>query len=86
MEPGKRYRGYGWLNEYKEFCFEPEETGSRAGVIKPISSKDGVSLSATKKLLLVKVNLNISKDKTAILKELMMKMNVLFKMIREYDF
>ena len=42
MEPGKRYKGYAFINEYKQFCFEPEATGSQAGREQIVMSKDGV--------------------------------------------
>lgn len=57
MIPGKRYRGYGYLNEFKEFCFEPEDTGSRAGVIKQICTREGVSVSESKNFLLIHIKM-----------------------------
>lgn len=85
MIPGKRYRGWGFLNEYREFCFEPEETGSREGVIKQIISKDGVSLSETKGNLLIRVKVAKEPNKAILVSNILRKVNSISKLIYEYD-
>lgn len=86
MEPGKRYRGYGFINEYNEFCFEPENTGSRAGLVKQITVRDGVSLSHTRDNLLIHIKVQKSHDVVTLLRNVMSKFNIIGKLIQEYDF
>ena len=85
MVPGKRYRGYGYINEYKEFCFEPEETGAHAGQIKAVCSRDGVKVSESKNFIIVKFNLDKQDEKLAYLKELAKAYNTISQIIQEYD-
>ena len=85
MIPGKRYRGYGYVNEYKEFCFEPENTGSREGVIKAICSRDGVSLSETKDYILIRAKLPKCNNLLDRLKGLAKVYNEIVRILREYE-
>lgn len=57
MQVGKKYRGYGILNEYGEFDFLPEETGSRSGKIKTIKETSSYVLSTTNKKVLIHIRL-----------------------------
>lgn len=85
MIPGKRYRGYGFINEYKEFCFEPEQTGAHEGREKSVCVRDGVRVSATKNLVIVKFNLEKQDDKSAYIKRLVQIYNTISKIIRDYE-
>ena len=85
MIVGKRYRGYGALNEYGEFYFEPEETGAHAGREKIICFKNGIRISETKNLIIVKFNLEKQNDKLAYLKMLTSMYNEINKIIQKYD-
>ena len=85
MIPGKRYKGYGFINEYKEFCFEPEDTGSRAGVIKQIAVREGVSLSETKTLLLIKIKVEKVATRLDLLKSVSNAYNTIVKLLKEYE-
>ena len=40
LEPGVKYRGTGWINEYGEFQFQREKKGSKASNLK-IVNKEG---------------------------------------------
>lgn len=85
MVPGKRYRGYGYVNEYKEFCFEPENTGSREGVIKAICNREGVGISETQKYLLIRIKMPKCTNLLDRLKELAKAYNQIVKIFREYE-
>lgn len=85
MIPGKRYRGYGFINEYKEFCFEPEQTGAHEGREKSICVRNGVRVSQTQKLIIVKFNLEKQDDKSAYIKRLVQIYNTISKIIRDYE-
>lgn len=85
LEVGKRYRGYGSLNEYGEFSFEPENTGSRAGVMKQIAVRDGVNLSHTKDNIIVHMKIRKSKTQREYLRDIMQKVDVLLGLLKEYE-
>ena len=85
MIPGKRYRGYGYLNEFKEFIFEPEDTGSRAGVIKQICTRDGISLSESKNYLLIHIKMPKYSKILERLGALTKIYNNLVNILRDYD-
>lgn len=85
LEVGKRYRGYGVLNEYGEFNFEPENTGSRAGIIKQIVVRDGVNLSHTKDNIIVHMKIRKSSNQRDYLRDIMQKVDILLGLLREYD-
>lgn len=85
MEPGKRYRGYGFINEYKEFCFEPEHTGAHAGQIKEVCVREGVRVSESKKLIMVKINIEKQANKVDYLKQLMRSFNILSQILQDYE-
>ena len=85
LEVGKRYRGYGVLNEYGEFNFEPENTGSRAGIIKQIVVRDGVNLSHTKDNIIVLMKIRKSSNQRDYLRDIMQKVDILLGLLREYD-
>ena len=85
MEPGKKYRGYALLNEYGEFDFVPEQTGTRAGLIKVVKEGDGFSVKESKKLVII--NFSIEKGtKMEMLNNLLRITNTLITEIQNYDF
>lgn len=53
LEPGQRYRGWGWINEFGEFEFSPEETGARVGQMKTVKVGDNYKVSESKKFILL---------------------------------
>jgi len=85
MEPGKKYRGYGYINDYKEFCFEPEETGKNQGRITPVATKGGVSLSQTKTNLIFHVKI-VKGTKIELTKRVTEVSNTLLDFVQRYEF
>ena len=85
MVPGKRYRGWGFINNYKEFCFEPEQTGSHAGQIREICVREGIRVSESKRLVIVKLNIEKQSNKASYFKELARMYNILSKIFQEYE-
>lgn len=85
MEPGKRYRGWGYINEFKEFVFEPENTGSRAGVIKHVTQRDGVSVSHTRDFILLHIKLEKCNDVTKYMKLVWNKFSTIIDILKSYE-
>lgn len=55
MLVGVRYKGYAVLNEFGEFEFTPENTGSQQGRQKVIKSGEDFSISETRTKLLIRL-------------------------------
>lgn len=85
MVPGVRYRGYGFINDFKEFQFVPEDTGSRAGREKCIYDREGLKINETKNLLVVKLNIEKADDKAKLISQVAAMFNNLTKFIQKYD-
>lgn len=86
LEVGVKYRGYGLLNEFGEFEFVPEDTGSRIGKVKAVTSGDGYSVSSTKKFVLVHLKVERELDKLDRVKKILRLTNILIDIFRKYEF
>lgn len=86
MKPGIKYRGYGYVNNFGEFIFEPEETGSRAGVISPVTSGNGYTVTMTKKYVLCHIKIDRSLEIVSKIKNLLSITNSLISVFKSYDF
>lgn len=85
LEPGKRYRGYGFVNEYGEFQFVPEDTGSRAGREKCVMDNEGLRVTETKNLLIIKMNIEKVSDKAELARRVLAMFNRITKFINKYE-
>ena len=56
LEPGVRYRGTGWINEYGEFQFQPEQKGSKPSNLKIVHQEGDYVIYESAHLWQVKVN------------------------------
>lgn len=86
LTPGVKYRGYGYVNEFGEFSFEPEETGSRAGQMKIVLSKDDYTIIESKKYVLVRLKIDKGDCAMDRLKTLIKNFNELITVFKEYEF
>lgn len=86
LEVGRKYRGYGLINEYGEFEFMPEETGSRKGVVKIVKEAEGYSIKTTEKLVIVHFSLEKKGKSMVMIKMLMDIFNKLINDFRTYEF
>lgn len=85
FEVGKKYRGYGFINEYGEFEFTPEQTGAKKGQVTQLRCTDDYSLSYTKKYVLV--HLRLEKSTTMeLIKRLMNICSNLIIDFKKYEF
>lgn len=82
---GQKIRGYGVLNEYGEFDFIPEQTGSREGQINLLKQGDNFSVSTTKKLVIVHIRLERNNG-LALLKDYFTKVNEIMNILKNYEF
>ena len=56
LEPGVKYRGTGWINEYGEFQFTPEQKGSKPSNLKIVHQESNFAIYESAHLWQVKVN------------------------------
>ena len=87
MVPGVKYRGYGMLNPFKEFVFQPEKTGSRAGREKILASwaEENVTLKETKNFLLISMKVARDKSEVEMTRDLMCKFNKLYEFLKTHE-
>lgn len=53
LEQGQKYLGYGYINMYGEFVFEPQQKGKNAGRSSLLREGDGWSVYTTKENIIV---------------------------------
>lgn len=86
LEVGQWYPGRAMLNEFGELNFVPEETGSRAGVIKAVCQGDGYKVSSTEKFILVHLKFDRGNTILERTRSLMDIFNKLITVFKEYEF
>ena len=48
LEPGRKYRGSAWVNEYGEVQFRPEQKGTKLGNMKLVVEHESFSIYESK--------------------------------------
>jgi len=65
LEPGVKYRGTGWINEYGEFQFTPEQKGTKPSNLKIVVQESNYTIYESAHLWQVKLNFPKSNDDTS---------------------
>lgn len=81
---GQKVRGYGLMNEYGEFDFIPEQTGSRQGMTKLIKETKNYTISTTKKKLLVYIRIEKQK-RLQLISNLLNEVNNVIQDLKSYE-
>lgn len=86
MKPGVKYKGYAFINRFKEFCFTPEATGSQAGREKLLKQwpERGTTIKETKNYIIVTIKESKSMDEAARARSLMSKFNLIFNFLKSH--
>lgn len=86
MQPGVRYKGYAFLNKFREFCFTPEATGSQAGREKLLQSwpEQGTTIKETKNYIIVTIKESKTLEEPARARSLMSKFNLIFNFLKTH--
>lgn len=82
---GKKYRGYGYVNEFGEFEFTPEDTGSRLGAIKRVFSGEGWVMSESKNHYLFNIKIKKSASRLEIIGSFFKVVDTIMRKIRSYE-
>lgn len=84
LQAGVKYRGYGIINEYGEFEFIPEATGSRKGVQRIVKQGEGYSVSTTKERIIIHMNLP-KVGRVSLLKSFLKQVDNVLSIFRTYE-
>ena len=85
MQQGKRYLGYGFLNEYREFCFEPVKEGSQRDRQNIIKAGDGWSVSTTGKKVVIHISFLKDSSTLELIKRFLKRVDYCIKVLKDYD-
>lgn len=86
MVPGKRYKGYAYLNEFGQIHFDPSQIGSRSEAKKLVTEKDDFSVYETKNFIVLHVRLVKILGVKEKVKSFLNVVNDILTILREYDF
>lgn len=85
MKQGVRYRGYGFINEFNEFQFTPEQTGSRKEQKKLVKEGDGFTIYKTKKSVIFHVKIDRSDGRNKLVGLFLNVTNRIMQVLSNYD-
>lgn len=85
LQQGVRYRGYGYINDFGEFEFTPEQTGSRQGRRKLIKEGDCFTISETSSVRIFHLTIPKKYSGVALIKEFLTIMNKIVCVLRDYE-
>lgn len=81
MTPGKRYKGYGSINEFGEFDFTPSQVGSKPDQKKIIKETDEYTLYETKNFVLTSIRVPKTLN---VFKRIMFLLSVVDSIVTEF--
>lgn len=82
---GVKVRGYGIRNEFGEFEFIPENTGSRQGRKKLVKEGNGYSVSNTSAHVIIHLLVPKQDERLALIREYMKLVNNVLEVLRDYE-
>ena len=82
---GKKVKGYGLLNEFGEFDFFPEQTGSHPNSMKVIVDNPNFTIYRCKKKLKVVLNLETSQNRIELFQQFASKYNKVLNFLMNYE-
>lgn len=85
LVPGVKYRGHGFLNDFGEFEFTPEQTGSREGQRRLIKEGDGFTISETSTKKIIHLTVPRKLAGFELIKEILNVTNKVIQIIRDYE-
>ena len=81
-----KYKGYGFINKFKEFCFQPEATGSQAGREKLLKAwpEQGTTIKETKNYIIVTLKVSKVQEESERARTLMSRFNLIFNFLKSH--
>lgn len=86
LEPGKKYKGVGWVNEYGQHFFEAYQSGENQNYMKLIKETKDFSLYESNKLLKIAVKIEKDRDKFEMVRRFMKAFSDASIEIKNYNF
>ena len=85
LTPGVKYRGYGCINDFGEFEFVPEQTGSRKGQRRVMKMGNGYTVSETSNSILIHMNVQKNNDRFRVMREFLALSNTVLTILKDYE-
>lgn len=85
MTPGKRYKGYGSINEFGEFDFTPAQVGSKPDQKKIVKETDEYTIYETKNFVLTSIRIPKTLDFFKRIKFLLCIVDLLMVDLKKYE-
>lgn len=83
LEPGVRYPGYGWINEFGEMQFTPQQVGANKGKKRLLCEGTGYTIYLTDKLVILHMSVNREQEEHTSPLKTMARMFTIFNNILE---
>ena len=85
MEPGVKYDGKGWINEYGQTFFEAKQPGTKPNNMRLVKETDTFSLYESGNFLKISVKIEKKTDKFEMIKQFMSAFQNACVEIKNYD-
>lgn len=85
MEQGVKYPGYGFINEFNEFCFTPSEIGSRKEQKKLVKEGEDFSIYHTKNYIIFHGKIDRKLNLPLRVENILKLMNHFIEIVRNYE-
>lgn len=85
MQQGVRYRGYGFINEFNEFQFTPEQTGSRKEQKKLVKEESGFTIYKTTKSVIFHIKVDRAEGRNKLVASFLEVTNRIMQVLSKYD-
>lgn len=85
LEQGRKYKGYGLLNEYGEFEFIPENTGAHKGRRKLLKEGVNYSVYTSREACTVRITVRKSGNVLRMINEFLSVCNTVITILKTYE-
>ncbi len=84
MQPGRRYRGYGYINEYGEMKFEPAQQSDSPNLMRVVDTAHDVTLYESGTKYKISVRLSKGGGRNGLIKQLLRQLDIASLMLAKY--
>lgn len=85
LEQGRKYKGYGLLNEYGEFEFIPENTGAHKGRRKLLKEGANYSVYTSREACTVRITVRKQSSMLGMINEFLSVCNIIINVLKTYE-
>lgn len=85
LKPGVKYPGYGFINDYGEFQFQPSEVGSRQGQRKLLKGDADFTVYTTNNLLILHCSIERKLPRMGRIQKMMQIIDKFLNILKDYD-